>query len=108
MECRISSGSSLLVLTYIFLARTVDIIKHVLTIFKLQGFDWKHHAYTISFLITNNNILYTIMETCGTVEQMFISLNYSTNGRHIIIFTFSKQAFNESLEFCNRSKPREL
>ena len=24
------------------------------------------------------------------------------------IFTFSKQAFNESLDFCNRSKPHEL
>ena len=24
------------------------------------------------------------------------------------IFTFSKQAFNESLEFCNLSKPHEL
>ena len=28
---------------YIFLARTDDIIKHMLTILKLQGWEWKQH-----------------------------------------------------------------
>ena len=32
------------------LARPVDIIKHTLTILKLQGLEWKQHAYRIPFL----------------------------------------------------------
>ena len=39
---------------HILLARTVDIIKQMLTVFKLQGLEWKQHAYRIPFLITNN------------------------------------------------------
>ena len=39
---------------HILLARTVDIIKQMLTILKLQGLEWKQHAYRIPFLITNN------------------------------------------------------
>ena len=39
---------------HILLARTVDIIKQMLTILKLQGLEWKQHAYIIPFLITNN------------------------------------------------------
>ena len=39
---------------HILLARTVDIIKQMLTVLKLQGFEWKQHAYIIPFLITNN------------------------------------------------------
>ena len=39
---------------HILLARTVDIIKQMLTVFKLQGLEWKQHAYIIPFLITNN------------------------------------------------------
>ena len=39
---------------YILLARTVDIIKQMLTVLKLQGLEWKQHAYIIPFLITNN------------------------------------------------------
>ena len=30
---------------HILLARTVDIIKQMLTILKLQGLEWKQHAY---------------------------------------------------------------
>ena len=32
------------------LARTVDIIKQMLTILKLLGLEWKQHAYRIPFL----------------------------------------------------------
>ena len=39
---------------HILLARTVDIIKQMLTVLKLQGLEWKQHAYIIPFLITNN------------------------------------------------------
>ena len=39
---------------HILLARTVDIIKQMLTVFKLRGLEWKQHAYRIPFLITNN------------------------------------------------------
>ena len=39
---------------HILIARTVDIIKQMLTILKLQGLEWKRHAYIIPFLITNN------------------------------------------------------
>ena len=35
---------------HILLARTVDIIKQMLTILKLQGLEWKQHAYIIPFL----------------------------------------------------------
>ena len=35
----------------ILLARTVDIIKNMLTILKLQGLEWKQHAYRIPFYI---------------------------------------------------------
>ena len=35
---------------HILLARTVDIIKQMLTIWKLQGLEWKQHAYRIPFL----------------------------------------------------------
>ena len=53
---------------HILLARTVDITKHMLTILKFQGFEWKQHAYRIPFLITNN-ILYAIMANCGIVDR---------------------------------------
>ena len=39
---------------HILLARTVDIIKQMLTVLKLQGLEWKQHAYIIPFLITSN------------------------------------------------------
>ena len=39
---------------HILFARTVDIIKQMLTILKLQRLKWKQHAYRIPFLITNN------------------------------------------------------
>ena len=39
---------------HILLARTVDIIKQMLTVLKLQGLELKQHAYIIPFLITNN------------------------------------------------------
>ena len=35
---------------HILLARTVDIIKQMLTVLKLQGLEWKQHAYIIPFL----------------------------------------------------------
>ena len=35
---------------HILLARTVDIIEQMLTILKLQGLEWKQHAYIIPFL----------------------------------------------------------
>ena len=41
---------------HILLARTVDIIKQVLTVLKLQGLEWNQHAYIIPFLFTNNII----------------------------------------------------
>ena len=34
---------------HMLLAKTVDIIKQMLTIFKLQGLEWKQHAYRIPF-----------------------------------------------------------
>ena len=37
-------------LKHILLARTVDIIKQMLTVLKLQGLEWKQHAYVIPFL----------------------------------------------------------
>ena len=39
---------------HILLARTVNIIKHMLTTSMFQGLEWKQHAYRIPFLITNN------------------------------------------------------
>ena len=57
---------------HILLASTVDIIKQLLTILKLQGLEKKQHAYRIPFLITNS-ILYMIMANCGKVEQIRIS-----------------------------------
>ena len=39
---------------HILLARTVDIIKQMLTVLKLQGLEWKQNAYIIPFLVTNN------------------------------------------------------
>ena len=47
-------GSSNFWFKHILLPRTVDIIKQMLTILKLQGLEWKQHAYIIPFLITNN------------------------------------------------------
>ena len=46
----------------------------------------------------------------GTIDNVILVLDKSTEetfvikvGRQHKIFTFSKQAFKESLEFCNRS-----
>ena len=39
---------------HILLARTVDIIKQMLTILKLQGLEWKQHAYIIPFLLSGS------------------------------------------------------
>ena len=47
------SASYIIWFKHILLARTVDIIKQMLTILKLQGLEWKQHAYIIPFLITN-------------------------------------------------------
>ena len=61
MDCTLQAGVFAIkraLLSYwfkhILLARTVDIIKQMLTVLKLQGLEWKQHAYIIPFLITNN------------------------------------------------------
>ena len=54
--CHVLGQQPLLACTWfkhILLARTVDIIKQMLIILKLQGLEWKQHAYIIPFLITN-------------------------------------------------------
>ena len=40
-------------------------------------------------------------------EGGLIIFQVCLNDDHMFIFTFSKQAFNESLDFCNRSLPHE-
>ena len=50
------------------------------------------------------HVVYVKSETAGSDNFLFASFIIARGGSTcILIFIFSKQSFNESLDFCNRS-----
>ena len=58
---------------HILLARIVDIIKQMFTILKLQGLEWKQHAYIIPF-----RAFAAIAVTSGITRDVWVCQNKYT------------------------------